>query len=297
MHKYCVFVKKFSLLALILFLGGRVHCQVIKCCSEDSVLDIENDNFCESTANKTVWDAYNLPVLLIANCSVSRNIERNESFIELNGCIDTDKNGQYVAVSCSQDVDSITGVHLMDKCCPVGQSYDYSHRYCIKDANSHLRFEHVFGQTAVVLKNNVPNCSKDEVFVEYFSTVHSIKFDGKNMSVNGNTLLPDKFCIEDLINTYSVGINESHIIIRSCRPRSICEQIPCMRRCCKADEVMEPKPTKEGYKICHSHPDKMNLQPKFYNVSLPLDNSQKQVVVKGMQGMITITIQLTLCYK
>lgn len=286
MHRYCVFAKHFYLLLPILFcMSHKINCQVTKCCPEQTALNIDSDYFCEPAVNRTNWDAYNLPTSSVTNCSEFRNVlNGSEMYIELNGCIDKDSSGQYVALSCSQHLqDSTTGVHFLNKCCPIGQSYDQSQHFCIKDRNVHARFNQVFGKTAIAFQHNVPNCSVDEVFVEYFSTLHNIQFDGSNLKVNGNSLISDKFCIEDLVNIDSIGINgsESHIIIRSCRSHSVCnQQIPCMRRCCKADQVMEPRA--EGYKICQYHPYKMNLQPTFYNVTFPLDDSQKQVYVKGM---------------
>lgn len=284
MYTCCVFVEHFSVVSFILiYVSQRICCQVTKCCSEHSILDIESDLFCESSTNHTDWDAYNIPTSPVINCSDIRNIFiKHESYAELNGCIDKTSNDQYVSVSCSQDAETKTGVHLLNKCCPSANSYDHIQRTCIRDANLHSRFEQVFGESAIVFKHTVPNCSTDEVFVEYFSTVHTIQFDGTNLKVYNDSLMPDKFCIEDLVNIDSdkFNINDRHIIIRSCRPRSVCEKIPCMQRCCKADQVMEPRP--EGYKICQYHPYKMNLEPTFYNISIPLDHSQKQSFVNGV---------------
>lgn len=289
MHKYCVFARHFSLLYLFLIcLSQRIDCQVSKCCSDNFVLDIESDHFCESSANQTDWHAYNLPISAVFNCSDVRNVFVGDVFyIELNGCIDQNANGQLMTVACPRDaVHSGNGVHLINKCCPPGHSYDYSQRFCRKDENSYVRFEKIFGEAAVVFKNNVPNCSANEVFVEYISTAHAIRFDGTNLKVGDDTLLSNKFCIDNLVNIDSGGFNEhdSHIIVRSCRSPSVCAKIPCMRRCCKVDQVMEPRP--EGYKICQNHPNKMNLQPTFYNVALPLDTSQKQAYIKGMDEVL-----------
>lgn len=286
MRRYCVFAKRFFFIPLFIFhLNNQVHCEVTKCCSDQSVFNIDSENFCESSTNQTDWDAYNLPISFQTNCSEFRNVfGANEKYIELNGCLDKNSNGQYIAVSCPQHSQySSTGVYLLNRCCPIGQSYDHSQQFCIKNTSYHSRFKQIFKKAAVVFENNVPNCSADEVFVEYSSTRHSIEFDGKNLKINDNILMADKFCIEDLVNSDSFGMNESQsqIIIRSCRSRTICnENFPCMRRCCKADQVMEPRP--EGHKICQYHPNKMNFQPTFYNVSLPLDSTQKQVHVKGI---------------
>lgn len=282
MYKYSVFSRLFSTFLLILFYlsnSYRCRCEVTKCCSETYILQHEHGFYCEPTVGKTNWDAYNLPISLVSNCSEFRNVfEGRESYIELNGCLDKDKDEQYVAIACSKD--SATGVHLVNKCCPIGQSYDHSGRFCVRNSEVHGHFKRLFENVAVVFENIVPNCSPDEVYVEYFSTAHTIHFDGRNLNVNGNAVESNKFCIEDLVNV-GHDKSENHIIIRSCQSRSICEKIPCIRRCCKADQVMEAR--EGGYKTCLDHPNKTNLQPTFYNVSLPLDGSQKpaSTFVKG----------------
>lgn len=166
------------------------------------------------------------------------------------------------------------------KCCPIGQSYDRVGRFCAKNADFHSHFVKLFGNI-IPYENIIPDCSEDEVFVEYFSTVHNIQFDGRNLKVDGKTLLPNKFCIEDLLNIKSGEANndDEYIIVRSCRPRFICEKIPCIRRCCKADQIMLPQP--KGKRECQYHPNRTNLMPVFYNISLPLSSDQKEINLKG----------------
>lgn len=258
----------------------RIQSEVAKCCSEHTVLDIQKHS-CESSKNQSNWDVYNIqsPSSSLLNCAKPRNVfQGREYYIELNGCIDKDKNDQFVAISCLNY--STINVHLMNKCCPFGQSYDHNGRFCAQNSEVHGHFKKLFGNVAVVFRDTVPDCTEDEVFVEYFSTVHKIHFDGKNLNVNGNTLVSDKFCIEDLVNikTNKVNGDDKYFIVRSCHPRSICEKIPCIRRCCKADQVMYPQ--LEGQRECQYHPNKKNLLPIFYDVSRPLNNP-KEVHLKG----------------
>lgn len=256
--------------------------EVTKCCSEQNVLDIQKHS-CESPINLTSWDVYNIQSSssssLLACAKPSYVFKERESYIELNGCIDKNKNDQYVAIACSKD--STIGVHLMNKCCPLGQSYDHSGRFCARNSEVHGHFKRLFENVAVIFENSIPDCSENEVFVEYFSTEHNIHFDGKNLNVNGNTLMSDKFCIEDLVNIKPNQANnkERHFIVRSCHPRSICKTIPCIRRCCKADQVMFPQP--KGKRECQYHPNKKNLNPTFYDIRLPLSNNPKEAHLKG----------------
>lgn len=276
----------------LVYLTQRIQCEVTKCCPEQAVLDTIHS--CESPKKQITWDVYNIEYIefssLLLNCTKPRRTFVDEFYSELNGCIDKDQNGQYVSVSCAKY--STAGVHLMNKCCPTGQSYDQIGRACVQNPDVHSHFKKLFGNTVVVFQNATPDCSEDEVFVEYFSTSHSIQFDGAKINVNGHSLLPDKFCIEDLVNIESneVSNGDRYFIVRSCRPRSLCEEIPCIRRCCKADQIMYPQP--KGKRQCQYHPHKINLRPTFYNVSLPLDAPQKQVLIKGMLHHVCIVLNV-----
>lgn len=269
---------------LLIYCSQPIKCQVMKCCPIDYVLDVQSEFKCKlptNSYNRLQWEAYNilLPAQL-QNCEDFRyeHVEDESNYIELNGCIDKDFNDQYVAVSCSQDFN--VGVHSMNKCCPFGQSYDHNGRFCAQKSHIYGLFKQLFGNAAVIFKNKVPDCSENEVFVEYFSTIHDVQFNGMNVIVNGNYLPSNKFCIDDLVNiNASESTHDIQFVIRSCRPRSICNEIPCYRRCCKTDQVL-----KKGVKAkqCVPHPENKNLIPIFYDVGLPITNIQRQIHPKGM---------------
>lgn len=169
-----------------------------------------------------------------------------------------------------------TQIRSINKCCPYGQSYDHVARFCILNPYSDSDLENSFGKINV----NVPICTDDEVFVEYHSTYHAIRFDGNDLKVNEETLPPDKFCIENLVNVRDVNVYDRPVIVRSCRPRSICNYITCIRRCCKTDQVMTPK------RLCLNHPSAKNLIPSFYDVTSPLTNTQNQIILQGMNETV-----------
>lgn len=280
MFKQCKILRSFQLLIVLSFYFPQfIQCQITKCCPNGSVLKIANDHsyMCESSNLKhEVWNVHNIQSSSIPNCTAIQNVFNGTEYnIELNGCVDRDSKGQFVAVSCPQNPE--TSVHLINKCCPIDQSYDHSERQCTQDLNSNKHFKSLFGDLAIVFEDKVPDCSEEEVFVEYFSTDYEIRFEGTNLKVNENVLSPEKFCIEDLakINQKS----DKHIIVRSCRPRTVCNDIPCIRRCCKADQIMQPHP--KGKRQCQNHPNGTNLIPIFHDISLPLTNSQKQVRLNG----------------
>lgn len=267
-----------------IYFSQQVHCEVTKCCPIDFALKIENGYSCELPMNYTDWTAHNILPLSspLPACNALQNVfDGNQNYIELNGCVDQNLSKQYVALECSQYFR--TGLHLLNKCCPYGQSYDYSERSCVQDPYSQMHFTQLLGDRAVIFENKVPDCSENEVFVEYLSTDHSIYFEGKYLNLNGNIVMLDKFCIENLVNINPSEYmnNEKDFIVRSCRHRSICETIPCIRRCCKTDQVMKKLPKQ---KLCLAHPSNKNLIPNFYDVSHPLSNTQKQIILKGMNG-------------
>lgn len=266
----------FYFILIVLCLVGHIQCEITKCCPFGSVLETSG-YFC--TENETNWDSYNIIPATLPDCerTVTKVFQKKETYIELNGCIDKDVNNDFVAVSCSNY--SEIGVHAMKKCCPIGQSYDHKRRACVENAYSHSDFKTLFQNTSVVFENIIPNCTDDEVFVEYFSTIHDIQFSGENVQVNNDTLTADKFCIEDLINIDSWGTqqNGQHMIIRSCRPRSICNEITCIRRCCRTDQIMLNRPRR-----CAPHPDNINLIPIFYDINEPLTSKQQQTRLTGM---------------
>lgn len=264
----------------------QIQCQVTKCCPIGFIVNINttSEYYCESIVDHNIsWNAVNIMPSSTPKCGPVHSVfEQDETFIKLNGCLDKDLNNQIVAISCQNS--PVSGVHLINKCCPNGHSYSHKERCCIQNSGSRVNIEWLFANISVVFKNEVPDCSEDEVFVEYSSISHHIEFNGANLKVNDDALPPNKFCVEYLSNIepYEMNESEKHLVIRSCRPRSICNQIPCMRRCCKVDEVIEAQP--EGTKDCQIHPNKLNLIPIFYNVSLPLNNPQVQVHPKGMMS-------------
>lgn len=269
MNKYSVYRGHLNLIHCLLILIDMSHpiqCQIAKCCPTDSILRISNGLSCEPMENRSIWDSHNIPIFSIPNCSLVHKVfDRNEKYIELNGCIDKDSDDQFVAVSCSNN--PVIGVHLINKCCPPEQSYDYKARLCTEDHASNANLKSLFDNEAVVFDNKVPNCSEDEVFVENFSNIHVIKFDGMILKVDEKSLTSEKFCIDDLVNIDPSEEIESknHFIVRSCRPRSVCDEIPCIRRCCKVDQIIMPQPG--GSKVCQIHPNKTNLLPIFHDVS------------------------------
>lgn len=292
MYKLGILNQCYSFIYIIssLYFLQEIHCQLTKCCFIGSTLNILNDHsfICDSSLNQTNWEAQHILWSSIPNCTtiISGSKDRN---VEINGCIEKDSRNQIVSINCTEK--SSNSVFLMNKCCPVEQSYDYKERRCKEDNNrSSEHFQTLFENVPIVFDEKVPECSETEVFVEYFSIHQKIKFSGKYLEVNDNRLLPDKFCVDNLINIDTSEQNKgNHLIVRSCRSRDVCDEIPCIRRCCKADQIMQPQP--KGKRQCQNHPNRTNLVPTFHDIRLPLSYSQKKTRLIGIYKIISLSTQ------
>lgn len=277
---------------LLIILPQLIHCQLrqmTKCCPLDSNLKFQSDEHfeCAPVNDKTLTlNSFNVGAPAdgtssFPGCSpkkVTKFFENGEKFAQLNrGCIDQTSSGDLMAIECprEQSID----VHRLNKCCPIGYSYDSNERFCTPNSDYLLNFWNVFHDYVILFDQKVPECSQDEAFVEYFSDVHDISFSQANLKVNGDVLQPDKFCVDGSMNSESETKNTEHIIVRSCQPRSVCDHIPCIRRCCKTDQMLQRK---NGKTECVDHAN--GLMPIFYHAEFPIDinKTQERVHLKGL---------------
>lgn len=283
-NRFSKMYKQFYLFLTIVLLCclQQNQSQVTKCCPIGSILnqsDQDHSFKCESSLNQTNWDAHNIMPSSLPNCTSYQNIFNGENTnIDLNGCVDKNSTDQFIAVNCS--LSPLINVYLMNKCCPINQSYDYYERRCKNNPNTHQHFKHLIGTTSVVFDVKVPECPESEVFVEYISTHHRIQFIENAIEVNNNRLLPHKLCVDNLIINNSESKDNIPLIVRSCRSRSVCDEIPCIRRCCNADQILHPLP--KGKRQCQNHPNKTDLLPIFHDVKLPLKSTQQEINLFGM---------------
>lgn len=287
----------FSFVILLIhpsFIQAKLH----KCCQADSNIVIGGNTVlnCEKSKNSTTLMPYNIESSptqsLFPTCkyNVQKLFPQNQNnFVELNGCIDRSLDGQYYALTCSGQ--STIGVHRINKCCSNGHIYDHTQRFCVPDFRSFQHFENLFQENVIVFENQVPDCDDNEVFVEYYSTAHDIGFDKQNLRISAQHLLFDdeltseKYCVEGLINTNSNKLDQP-IIVRSCRPKTICSKIPCIRRCCKSDQVLQRNFTTMRTE-CVQHPTNANIAPVFYDLDFPIEpnKTQKEFHLKGLSKL------------
>lgn len=83
----------------------------------------------------------------------------------------------------------------------------------------------------LILIKGLPECQNEEVLVEYSSNTHKLHLrDNALIIVSHNELEilpPQSFCIEKKYNTQGPVW-----ITFSCRSKKVCDNIPCIRKCC-----------------------------------------------------------------
>lgn len=270
-----------TLIIFVLIIFATVNLNGIyslsKCCPVDKILSInKNDQGgyyydCNRNDHRKLT-GYNLQqndVSNIPDCNFEqRNIDENSKQININGCIDyTEMN--LVSLTCASLPNE--NVHLFNKCCPPGQSYDFTEQYCVPNENYLNHFSDIFDHSTVIFRSNVPKCNvNDEVFVEYHSSLHEIQMSSGGILISGpdsrnDYLAKDKFCIEGTVNHNNIVNNKDamHVIVRSCRLRAICEDIPCVRRCCENDQVLARVNNKTE---CLAHPEGKTFRPVFHEI-------------------------------
>lgn len=277
--------------------------KILKCCTNDNVLafsDSKNKNNSEidGGGNKTNTNNYlrchknnNITKLIGINLKeinkddiddydkaenkipqcIDKDIinldDSDGSVISYNGCIDYIDDTIY-GISCKH-ADKII-VHRVNKCCPINFSYDKDERQCVANNNDLQLLTPVFKASICVLKTMIPNCTNNEVFVEYHTTSDRLQIIANSeleilLTKGGYENLPSRsYCIEGIDNDDGVG-SDNEIIVRGCRPKSICEQIPCVRRCCKNEQIFRRI---DNVATCMDY-DK-NLKPTFHDIEWPM---------------------------
>lgn len=197
-------------------------------------------------------------------------------------CVDA-MNSRYYIFTCDEGLESardFVEVHKLRKCCDKNSSYDVFTRQCVYNNNSSIieDFQEFLSDKTVVFESGIPECKPDDVLVEYHSLVHNLKIFGSSLVVTtANPLGPDlimqsSFCIEATINSVinlPDGANPQHFqlkasskwIAKVCRPEIICDEIPCVRKCCKEGYRM----VTDGVSICEEHDAHLDLKFHFFN--------------------------------
>lgn len=142
-------------------------------------------------------------------------------------------------------------VLVIKKCCPVNFALNRQFRSCrqvgtgesftktlIQSFNSYRNFE---GE--VNITTGVPSCDPlYRVLVNYQLTTEELvqnHFLPETPFDQEQQQLMDPFCIDSVSDPEHT--NDTLWIVRVCRPRGICSEIPCVRKCCDYNEILVPQ--------------------------------------------------------
>ncbi len=137
-------------------------------------------------------------------------------------------------------------------------------------------FLKLVGKSVSIFQTKIPECELDEVFVEYHSDIHRSKLirNGLELStVKSEILEPGKFCIDGIINTGKNAEPNNGLAIFSCRSRDLCNEMPCVRRCCSNQQMMERV---NGSINCVEHA--RNIKPTFHDIASSVNETDFSVV-------------------
>jgi hypothetical protein len=166
-------------------------------------------------------------------------------------CIDL-MDGSYFIFTCDEKMDTANDfaeIMKLKKCCPPEMSYDIFQRKCVANESD---FSELLHNKISFFEHEVLKCKESEALVEYHSLVHGIKIRKSSLILlntrpSGPDVIENSFCIEATSNSdveMPPGMTEEHFdkrsrskfIAKTCRDSSICEEIPCLQKCCPHGE-------------------------------------------------------------
>lgn len=242
-----------ELAVLLIFSFNRLQTSALlsKCCPIGSEMNIQTGNLpnCIKQDNATDWDLYNVKVSKVetqfpqCDYGVKQIFQASTNVSLLNGCLDKSIDGNLYTIRCKDQ--PTVAVHKLNKCCPVNQSFDYERRFCVSSLDSIVRFRELFGDAVVIFEPKTPNCTGDDVFVEFHSTNHDIAFVDRNLRIKteyfpaGQLLRINQYCIESILNNDDDKEGISDIIVWSCQPKDVVEKFPHVVQCMDNENELE----------------------------------------------------------
>lgn len=193
-------------------------------------------------------------------------------------CVDI-MNNNYFVFTCDErlvTVDDFVDIYRLRKCCDKNFSYDIFSRQCVNGSLSNNEF---LGDKNVVFESGIPQCKPDDALVEYHLLVHKLRiYENSLVITNTNTHGPDlltqnTYCIENTMNSevdLPDGADPKHFelktasewIAKVCRPKVICTQMPCVRKCCKEGQRM----VYENETYCENHDSHLDVKFHFFDI-------------------------------
>jgi hypothetical protein len=209
---------------------------------------------------------------------------------QLASCADLmDDGAAYYVFTCEEKLEvasDLLDVYKLRKCCTGGMSYDIFARKCVvnneTDINDNFRDFLPDKAMTVLFEHSAIKCnSEDEVLVEYHSHVHDLKMYESSLVITTlkyGTSGPEVFargtyCIDSTMNSEAEqpdGMSDEHFrkraaskfIAKVCRNKTICSQIPCVRKCCRFGERM----TFENATACEPYDTGIEMQFHSFDI-------------------------------
>lgn len=210
-------------------------------------------------------------------------------------CVDI-LNSNYYLFTCDEGLDrarDFKDIYKFRKCCDKDSSYDIFTRSCVTNNQSdfHPGQFKFLGDKFVTFETGLPECKSEDALVEYHSLVHKLKIYETSLIItatNGHgpdVLGHNSYCIETTSNSDAVvpdGADEQHIqnkasskwIAKICRPKTICNEMPCVRKCCKEGERMVYE---NETSFCEHH--EAHLDVKFHRFNIEWSHERPDVMV------------------
>lgn len=180
-----------------------------------------------------------------------------------NSCVDVIQ-GDYILLTCSSKnpiPDALT-VLSVRKCCGQEFVYDIKARECVVSGNSTMR-SILPPKSSPLFIRGAPECRESEVMVMLMSGTHEIAVSGATLMITtfdrgrpvSEFVDPNSFCVDSAPSEE----DENRWMTRVCRHESICERIPCVRKCCGHEKKMARVNNKA---TCLSH--SVDINPTFH---------------------------------
>uniref|UniRef100_A0A1A9WBV7 G-protein coupled receptors family 2 profile 2 domain-containing protein n=1 Tax=Glossina brevipalpis TaxID=37001 RepID=A0A1A9WBV7_9MUSC len=150
---------------------------------------------------------------------------------------------EYIAViSCPlRDNEVLQSLNFIHKCCPIGYVYDVSEQKCTVNGTDDYQVYKAFFPNFAIFNSASLDCPTDKVLVEYKVNKRQSSFvDDQFILLHSEKrkFYYSEYCLEAITNRSTIISNrEMQFLVRVCADIDICDRIPCIRRCCRDDEI------------------------------------------------------------
>lgn len=193
-------------------------------------------------------------------------------------------NGVFFVFACEERLETasdLVDIHKLRKCCEKNFSFDIFSRRCLNNNGSSINedFQEILGDKTAVFESAMPECKPDDVLVEYHSLVHNLIIHESSLVIRTIALhgldFINTYCVEATLNPETLppeaknGGHEplqlkasSKWIAKACRPKTICAEMPCIRKCCR--EGFRMVHNNETY--CEPHDTHLDMNFHFFDI-------------------------------